>query len=350
MNRRAFIATVPALAAARSLLAAAKAPRSHIGLCTFSCHQHWSAVEAKFGGVQFRDALSFYEYARSLGAEGVQTALRSADPGAARRIRRQVKKDGGYFEAELSLPRNKTEVDAFEAGVRLAREAGATLARVVCLGGRRYEVFKSLEDFRRFEQESTRALQLAEPPARRHRLKLAIENHKDHTSDELIALLRLISSEWLGVLVDTGNNLALCEEPHAIVEALAPFALSVHLKDMAVQPADDGFLLSEVPLGAGMLDLPRLIAALRGANPAIAFNLEMATRDPLRVPCRTDTYWATFPERKAARLDSTLELVRENPPKQPPPSVTGKSLPQRIAEEESNNRQGLTWMRQNIRA
>jgi len=34
--------------------------------------------------------------------------------------------------------------------------------------------------------------------------------------------------------------------------------MSVHFKDMAVQPADDGFRLSEVPLGTGALDLPRI--------------------------------------------------------------------------------------------
>lgn len=350
MNRRAFLASLPALAAARSLLAAGGAPKARLGLCTFSCHQHWSAVEAKYDGVKFRNATSFYEYARGLGAEGVQASLRGADSTVARQLRERVEKDDGYFEAELSLPKNEGNVDAFEAAVRRAREAGATVARAVCMGGRRYEVFKTLEEFRRFEQESARALELAEPVVRRHRLKLAIENHKDHTADELVALLRRISSEWVGALVDTGNNLALCEEPHAVVEALAPFAWSVHLKDMAVQPAADGFLLSEVPLGTGMLDLPRILAALRKANAGLVFNLEMATRDALRVPCRAETYWATFPERRTARLDAMLALVRANPLKQLPPSVTGKFVPQRLAEEEANNRHGLDWMKQHIRA
>jgi 3-oxoisoapionate decarboxylase len=224
------------------------------------------------------------------------------------------------------------------------------VARSVCLGGRRYEAFKTLEDFRRFEKESEQSLALAEPVVRRHRLKLAIENHKDHTADELITLLRRINSEWIGALVDTGNNIALCEEPHTVIEALAPFAMSVHFKDMAVQPDVDGFLLSEVPPGSGMLELPRVVATLRKANPDLVFNLEMATRDPLRVPCRTDGYWATFPERRAARLEPMLALVKANPPRQPPPDMTGKSVSQRLAEEEANNRQGLDWMKKNIRA
>ena len=75
-------------------------------------------------------------------------------------------------------------------------------------------------------------------------------------------------------------NIALLEDPYVTVDALAPFAFSVHLKDMAVQPSERGFLLSEVPCGTGFLDLPRIVATLRKANRDIAFNLEMATRDP----------------------------------------------------------------------
>jgi hypothetical protein len=92
-----------------------------------------------------------------------------------------------------------------------------------------------------------------------------------------------------------------------------------------------------------------MIATLRKANPAIVFNLEMATRDPLRVPCLTDGYFATFPERKAARLDATMQWVKANPPKQPPPAVSGKPTAQVLAEEEANNRHGLAWMNKRCR-
>lgn len=141
--------------------------------------------------------------------------------------------------------RSAGDLPAFAAKTKLILEAGATVARAVFTGGRRYETFKTLDEFRAFHDQAGRTLPLIEPVLRKHRLKLAIENHKDHTTDELVSLMKAISSEWIGVLVDTGNNIALLEEPHAVVEALAPFALSVHLKDMAVQEQKEGFLLSE---------------------------------------------------------------------------------------------------------
>jgi 3-oxoisoapionate decarboxylase len=350
MNRRTVIAAVPALAAGGSLARAAEASAARIGICSFSCHQHWKAVEAKHGGVKFSDAIGFYAYGRSLGTEGVQTGLRSTEAGVARKIRALVERDGGYYEAELRLPKSEADVAAFETDVRLAREAGATLARAYLMVTRRYEVFKTIGEFRAFQKDAENRLRLAEPVLRRHKLKLAIENHKDLTVEELVALLRGAGSEWLGALVDTGNNIALCEEPHAVVEALAPFALSVHFKDMAVQPAPDGFLLSEVPLGTGCLDLSRIIRALRRANSGVVFNLEMATRDPLRIPCKSDAYWATFPERRESAERAALAFVEAHPLRRPPPSVAGKPQSELLALEEQNNRACLAWMREHLNA
>lgn len=300
-------------------------------------------------GIRFSDVAGFYRHGRELGAEGVQGKLRGSDVELARQVRALVEETGGYYEADLGLPKAEADVAEFEDEVIQAREAGATVGRGTLMGARRYEYFKTLEEFREFRARSERTLVLVEPVLRKHRLRLAIENHKDQTVSELIAMLRKISSEWIGALVDTGNNIALVEEPHAVVEALAPFAASVHFKDMAVQPYADGFLLSEVPLGTGFLDLPRIVIALCQANPALVFNLEMATRDPLKVPCLTPGYWATFPERKAAELAAALTLVRQNPPKQPPPAIEGKALAQQLAEEEQNNRRSLAWMRDHFR-
>lgn len=268
----------------------------------------------------------------------MQASLKGRDAAFARALREQVEKTGGYFEGDVAMVKSESGLDAFEAEVKLAREASATVARTVFTGGRRYEIFKTMEDFRRFTTGAEHSLTLAEPVLRKHQVKLAIENHKDHTAPELAALLRKFSSEWIGALVDTGNNLALLEEPHEAVAALAPFALSVHLKDMALQPHADGFLLSEVIFSTGFLDLARMIRTLRQANPRLVFNVEMATRDPLLVPCKTEAYWATFPARDEAKLMAALNRVAQHPPKVPPPRTSGLPTDAVLAAEESNNR------------
>jgi len=263
VKRRAFVAGLTAVAAARKVLAAAGADKCRVGICAYSCHQHWNAVQANLPCAKFHDALGFYDYARGLGAEGVQNPLRTTDPAIARKLRAKVEEDGGYYEGDVKLPKTESDLAAFEADVRLAREAGATIARSVFMGTRRYEVFKTMDEFRAFHAQAEKSLSLAEPIISKHRLKLALENHKDHTADELAGMMRRVSSEWIGVLVDVGNNVALLEKPEETVETLAPFALSVHLKDMAITPERQQ-LMAEV--GEGNLNWPGILEACHEAG------------------------------------------------------------------------------------
>ena len=349
MKRRRLLAAMSSFGLAPSLFSQESLGPARLGLCTFSCHQHWQAVHDRAPGTKFHDAASFFDYAQSLGADGVQTSIRPLDAASARIIRRRLDdNERFYFEGELRLPDQESDLGAFEKEVKLAHEAGATVARAVLLGSRRYETFKSLAEFQAFQARSEKRLAWAEPVLRRNQLKMAVENHKDLLAGEFVTLLQKISSEWIGALVDTGNNMALLEEPHAVVEELAPLALSTHFKDMAVQVSDDGLLLSEVVFGEGCLDLPRIIATLRKANPKIVFNIEMATRDALHVPCLKDSYWVTFPERRATMLEPALNRARAHPPSHAVPKVAGLDITARLALEEDNNRRCLTYARQHL--
>ena len=133
------------------------------------------------------------------------------------------------------------------------------------------------------------------------------------------------------------------------VEALAPFAVSTHLKDMAVREYPDGFLLSEVPLGTGFLDLPRIVEILRRANPRVALNLEMITRDPLRVPCLTPNYWVTLDVRTGAQLAGSLSLVKQHAAGRPLPETSGLSPARRREREDENVRLCLAWAERFLR-
>jgi hypothetical protein len=92
--------------------------------------------------------------------------------------------------------------------------------------------------------------------------------------------------------------------------------------------------MSEVPLGAGMLDLPRMVAAIRAARPGMTFSLEMITRDPLRVPCLTDRYWSSFgDEVPALDLARFMRRMRASRPRAPLPRISGLSEAERYALE-----------------
>jgi sugar phosphate isomerase/epimerase len=343
--RRAFLTqAIAAGLCAGSLLAAEQSRLARMGLTIASCGLR---SRQQRGGP--RGALDFLKHCQELGGGGIQVGVGGWTLDLAKELRQQAEANDLYLEGQTRLPTDRSDLDRFEAELRVAREAGVDIFRVVALNTRRYETFETLERFREFQRRSWESLTLAEPVAGRLRARIAIENHKDWRVPELLDILQKLSSEHVGVCVDTGNSIALLEEPGAVVEAYAPHAITTHFKDMAVQAQPEGFLLSEVPLGEGFLDLPAMVAALRRANPKIRFNLEMITRDPLSVPCLSSMYYATMPELPAQTLAQALHQLRVHPPSRPLPRTSGLSREQQVALEEAHNKRCFGWAQSQIR-
>lgn len=346
-NRRQFLAAAAALPFASVLAGAADSDRrKRLGVVQYSYALRLSSDRAA-GKTGMSDPLTFLEHCHELGAGGVQVGLGTRDKDYLARLRKKLETYDMDLEGTIRLPKDGSDTERFAAEARCAREAGVKVLRTVLLGGRRYEQFTRPEDFRRACAQAERSVKLAEPIVSKNDLLLAIENHKDYRAAELLNLLQRIDSRHVGVCVDTGNSIALLEDPLEVVRTLAPRAFTVHLKDMAVAEYEDGFLLAEVPLGEGFLDVRKMIALLREARPEIRFNLEMITRDPLRVPCLTEQFWATA-SASGRDLARTLAMVRKQKPKRALPRISGMDAKDQLAIEEENVRKSLGYARDHL--
>lgn len=319
-----------------------------MGIVVHSYASRWNSKyeSKKYPG--FYDALQLLEHCHQLGGGGIQVGVHEWTTDFSKKVRDKREQLGLYLEGSIGLPKNADEVTDFEQEVKNAREAGAQVLRTVCLSGRRYENFHTLEEFQEFKKKSLQSLQLAEPVVRKHKMKLAVENHKDWRADELVSLLRQIDSEWVGVTLDFGNSIALMEDPMEVVQALVPYLFSTHVKDMGVEEYADGFLLSEVPLGNGILDLPKIVSLCKQQNPQVTFNLEMITRDPLEIPCLQDAYWATFEGVSGSELARTLQVVRHHKYHTELPRVTQLLAEERLAQEEKNIVTSLSYSKKHL--
>ena len=326
-----------------ALLAPAEAhadtPRSRLGVVI---HSYWNR-RANDKTCGFDDPLTFLDYCRSLGAAGVQTSLGVRDDDYAAKLQDRLRKYKLYVEGSIALPRDRDDVDRFTNEVRTAKKCGANLFRTVLMNGRRYEVFDSAEAYRTFFEKAKQSLKLALPVVDKHEVRMAVENHKDLQAPDLLDVIRRLDSPLVGVCLDTGNNIALLETPQETVEVLAPLAFTTHLKDMGVEEYADGFLLAEAPLGIGFLDLSKIVSSLRRVRPDITFNLEMMTRDPLKIPCLTTKYWATLEHVPARRLAEMLALVRAKAAKKPLPRISELKKEDQFQREDDNVRQCLHY-------
>lgn len=286
-------------------------PGTGMGLVVYNCRFRRDWLLQQNPAFDLFEPLQFLKHCKGLGATGMQAQFGVMDAEKSKRLREYAEQHSLFIEAIAAPPVDRSDVSRFEAEIKTAVDVGALAVRMVIMPGRRYEQFSSLGEFQEYERRGRRMVELAAPVAERHHLPLAIENHKDQRNDERIALLEQIDSEFVGVCLDTGNSLALLEDPIETVEAFAPWAKSVHLKDQAVQEYPDGFLLADIPLGQGCFDLPKMVQILAQANPKIRFVLELITRDPLKVTCLSDSYWATMPHVSGRDLARTLRFVRE---------------------------------------
>jgi 3-oxoisoapionate decarboxylase len=334
MNRRNFLfSSAAALAAASQSRAAGRVTSMGIASTSFMAAR------------RPKDAYEFLEYCHALGAGGTQIGMAGASMKYARKLRTRAEELGMYFEVMAPLPR---EDAAFESAVKAAKEAGALCVRSAALSGRRYETFNSLNEWKKFVSDSHARIERGLRIAERNKMPFGLENHKDWITDEFVALLKKYDSEYLGVCADTGNNLSLLDDPYELVERLAPYAISTHIKDMGLDEYPEGFLLSEVVFGEGMLDLKRIIGMIRAARPNTKFTLEMISRDPLRVPVLTDKYWETFPDRNGRYLARTLALVRDKKAKGGLPTVSQLDAAGKLAVEEENVRKCLAYARDHL--
>ncbi len=290
-------------------------------------------------------------HCHDIGLAGVQTNPPSIDPEAIKEFRRRLEGWNMHLTSDPRLPRQASDVEAFEAQVRAFKEAGAA-AFHAAMTGRRYEDFDSVEKYRQMFEQCQKSIELAEPVLRKYRMKLGIENHKGWRSGEQVAWLKRLGSEWVGVCLDFGNNIALCEDPMETVRALAPYTFFAHIKDVAVEEYQDGFLMSEVAFGEGFLDLRQIVATLRKTDPEMIFDLEMITRDPLQIPVLAAKYWATFDDvyspLPGRELAKTLTMVRNNRPRTPLPRTSGLSPEAQVKAEDDYNMKCIEYAQRNL--
>ena len=353
MNRREVILSIGGSIAASTLEARLWASESAIphktrlGIDDFSYNIRSRAEQAGYTPAVTRDPLAFLKYCHSIGAGGLQCVIGDRGEAYVKELRAYLEENDLFIEDSAWLG-GEVDQEHFEARVRSVKAAGASAIRGFC-GGRRYEQFDKREKFGEFARRSWNNIESVASIVEKHRIPLAIENHKDWLIPHMLEMLKKIDSEYVGVCIDTGNSFALLEDPMDVVRAYAPWAHSVHLKDMAVCEYEDGFLLADVVFGEGTLDLPGIVDIIRKVRPGVKFSAEMSTRNPLKVPCLFEKYWATFGDVPGVNLARAMRYVRAHASdKEALPNIDNLSVDEQIALEDRNVKKCLRYAAEHL--
>lgn len=164
----------------------------------------------------------------------------------------------------LERGQNQAEYDDMVASIDRAVAIGADTMRVVA---------SSLMFRHEPHQPQIEALvklfKQAVPLAEAAGVKLAVENHIDFTSAEMVQMIEAVGSPNFGINFDTGNFLRLLDDPLKGMDKLAKYTYATHIKDLKVNPnaaPDDWYFFSSTPVGDGLIDNQALAQKLKDSG------------------------------------------------------------------------------------
>lgn len=136
---------------------------------------------------------------------------------------------------------------------------------------------------------------------------LAIENHDRFRVRDLVRILQRLDSPAVGICLDTANSLGALEGTEAVLTALVPWTVNLHIKDIAIARTNRGmgFLVEGRPAGEGMLDIPHVLDLLRahGRDPNVIIELWPPEQNTLEETIALDCLWI---ERSVAYMRGLL--------------------------------------------
>lgn len=137
---------------------------------------------------------------------------------------------------------------------------------------------------------------------------LAIENHDRFKARDLVRILQRLNSPAVGICLDTANSLGALEGTEAVLAALVPWTVNLHVKDIAILRTNRGlgFVVEGRPAGAGMLDIPALLALLaaHGRDPNAIIELWPPEQDTLEETIALERRWV---ERSVAYMRGLIK-------------------------------------------
>jgi sugar phosphate isomerase/epimerase len=255
------------------------------------------------------DAFGLMDAAVELGLSGIEAPLPALSGAALDAWRAGLAERALRLVADLPVPLD-AEADVIRGWLKAAATLGAgvvrtTLSTILC-GDRR-----TIADGWPAHLER-RAARLREvlPCAVDLGLSLAIENHQDATSRDLLELAeRVDHSPAYGITLDTGNPLAVGEDPVEFTERVAPLVRHVHLKDYTLHAAPDGFRLVRCAAGDGVIDFAAISRIVGENGHALLPGIEIAAQATRTIPLLAPDWWAHYPPTNVTALLPVLRLI-----------------------------------------
>lgn len=260
-------------------------PTMRLGLHTYSLYLHgigqaWAGF--KLPWERQLSTFELFDLGLELGLDGFHLddgVLENLEASYLAEVGAAAAEKGLYLEYNLSLDLGNFGIGIqhdLGAGLETARAMGADVVKVGMeiprprpRAGSRFH-----PAVRPYLEETAHRLKTAAPLAASYGIRLALENHCDSFSEEILWVLEQVDHPFVGACIDTVNAWHVAEDPMKAIENLAPVAFTNHFRDDRVEFRRDGFRVRGVAVGDGDIDMQAAYNLLKDHAPGNRINIE----------------------------------------------------------------------------
>lgn len=260
------------------------------------------------------DARTALQAAAQMGLKGVLfnslfDLSPTLDPAELRAVRTEADRLGLYISSMLGVlnpalpfrgePIAKAGGGDLETGVkrlvRLAADIGIhDMFFVIGMIEERFHETVSWHD----QRHALAAMLLRCAPALREcKSKLLLKTHEEITTSEVVALVRTVGPDLLGIAFDPVNVVCRLEDPVEAARRVAPYVAQVHVDDAIVRFQEGGIRRYLAPVGEGVLDWETIIALMPEARVWVEMHsgqFAMPVFDPAWLAAQPDIVLAEY--------------------------------------------------------
>ena len=263
-----------------------------LGLHTYSLYLHgigqaWA--DFKLPWPRQMSTFELFDQSDRWGLDGLHLddgVLENLEESYLNEVRAAAEEKGLYLEYNFSM-------DLGDQGIGIQHDPAEAIATAQALGADIVKVSMDLirprpvaasrfhlDVMAQIKSVAARIKQMA-PAAEAAGVKIAVENHCDTFSEEILWLLDQVDNPLVGACIDTVNALMVMEDPMAAIENLAPRAFTNHFRDDRIEFQRHGFKLTGTAVGEGDIDIKRAYEIIKTKSSMNRINIETEMEIPL---------------------------------------------------------------------
>ncbi len=123
---------------------------------------------------------------------------------------------------------------------------------------------------------------------------LAIENHQDLHSLELMDIIQSIDPNHLGINWDVGNSISCLDTVDSFYQNTKEAIKNVHLKDYKVYSSRNGIRLVRCPIGSGYVDYKKILNDIDENKNIESYSIELGAQITRECHLNDDAYWNAY--------------------------------------------------------